>query len=657
MFTNTIEFSPAAQHFIKHGCYTFEPVGSIAYDRYWDEEERRCIEGYTVNGVSITGPHYFYLNYCPIRRTSQEEVAKATKKEKKKAKKVLSFPDFWDGDFDYYQFTEQAEEDGQHVIVLKTRRRGYSYKNASKALHKYLFFRDSMVLIAAFERKYLLGPRGTMTMVNSYLNFIDSNTAWCYRRDEVNKVDHKKASYEINIDGSVKRGGRNSQIVAISFKDNPDAARGQDFDLVLMEEAGAWPNLIESFSATRPCVEDGDFTIGQILVFGTGGDMESGTAGFASMFYEPTTYNFKTCENIWDEGAANTYCGYFVPDYVNKVGFIDKDGNSDKEGAKASQEIIRNAKKKSSNPSALSRWVTEYPFCPSEATATTNNNIFPVYDLLVRQKQVMGNPTLYNFGTVGVFEREQGKLKFKPTTDIKPIYDWPIKKDVDTTGAVVMYYPPYKVNGVIPDNLYYIGHDPYAQDGEGNSLGATYVFINPNRFVKPDDVIVASYIGRPKSQDEYNKILFDLSEYYNAKIGFENERGEVVPYAKRFRKLHQLTVEFEMPANKELHSIRNRGYGMHMTTTRKAQGEIYIRDWLNEVVYIDADNNPHTRVEFIYDLGLLIELINYNSKRGNFDRVMAIMVAMYHKLELYGVTVEDPTEKNPIHDYFEENYC
>ena len=110
--------------------------------------------------------------------------------------------------------------------------------------------------------------------------------------------------------------------------------------------------------------------------------------------------------------------------------------------------------------------------------------------------------------------------------------------------------------------------------------------------MKPDDIIVASYVGRPQTQDEYNRNLFMLAEYYNAKIGFENDRGELIAYAKRHRKLHKLQEEFAMLDKRELRS-RNvrRQYGMHMTEQRKRQGELYIRDWLVTPRHTDEDGN------------------------------------------------------------------
>ena len=146
-----------------------------------------------------------------------------------------------------------------------------------------------------------------------------------------------------------------------------------------------------------------------------------------------------------------------------------------------------------------------------------------------------------------------------------------------------------------------------------------------------------------------------LADYYNAKIGFENDRGEVIAYARRHRKLHRLQEEFEMLDKKELRS-RNvkRNYGMHTTEARKRQGELYIRDWLNAVRSDDGDTitlNLHK----IYDLALLQELIKFNH-RGNFDRVMALMIGMYHTRELYNAEVKEIIEDNSSNEWFDKNY-
>jgi hypothetical protein len=147
-----------------------------------------------------------------------------------------------------------------------------------------------------------------------------------------------------------------------------------------------------------------------------------------------------------------------------------------------------------------------------------------------------------------------------------------------------------------------------------------------------------------------------LAEYYNAKIGFENDRGEVIAYAKRFRKLHLLQEEFEMLDKKDLRSKKvKRQYGMHMTTERKNQGEIYIRDWLINSRGQDEDENYTLNLHKIYDPALLQELMKFN-KKGNFDRVMSLMVGMYHMKEKYNSQIYFSDNDNSQNDWFDKIY-
>jgi len=169
-------------------------------------------------------------------------------------------------------------------------------------------------------------------------------------------------------------------------------------------------------------------------------------------------------------------------------------------------------------------------------------------------------------------------------------------------------------------------------------------------------MIVASYVGRPDTSDEYNRNLFMLADYYGCKIGFENDRGEIIPYAKRHRKMHKLQEEFEMLDKKELQSKKvKRQYGMHMTEGRKRQGEIYIRDWLNTPRSTDEDGKTLLNLHKIYDPAFLAELIKFNHK-GNFDRVMSFMIGMFHTRELYNAEVKDKIEDRCHDEWFDRLY-
>jgi len=344
---NTDVFRQEAIRFQKYGYFCSDYWGTAGWQDYWEEQLRRCQEGFEVQGQKITGHHYMYLNFCQIQVVKKLEGKKASKKS-------TTFPDFWDGDYDYFWSLEIARNGiekeeleslnlgvkphpdflmgGFHMIVGKSRRKGYSYKNGAISANYYNTERKSQVIIGASEKKFLY-PKGTMGMTSDYINFINEFTGWRKSRDYVDKQDHRKASYKKKINGVDIEAGYQSEVFALTFKDNADAARGKDGILVLLEEAGAFPNLKASFAAIKPALTAGKYITGQIIIFGTGGDMAAGTVDFADMFYNPVAYGIMPFINIWDDEATETVCGFFHPVTKNLEGFYDLQGNSDIEAA------------------------------------------------------------------------------------------------------------------------------------------------------------------------------------------------------------------------------------------------------------------------------------------------------------------------------------
>ena len=664
MLANTHEFSRAGKHFLEHGFYCGDPQGSAAYFEYWAEELRRCIEGYSVGDVSITGHHYFYLNYVQIKLTDKGN------------KKIVSFPNFWDGDYEYFwlqeiarngidpvdyerlnlsTFVDKTHMDGsRHLIVGKARRKGFSYKNAALVTNTFNTERNSYTLLCAFDKKYLY-PKGIMAMVTDNMNFLNEHTGWAKRRQVVDKQNHRRASYLEYMSGQQVEKGYKSEVEAITFKDNPDAARGKDASIVIFEECGAFDNLKASYLATKPTVEDGGITTGQMILFGTGGDMAGGTIDFESMFYNPEAYNLLPITNIWDEGADHTTCGYFFPAFKNKIGHMDVNGNSDMVGARQSEDAKREQiKRDSKDAGVLDKHITEYPFTPKEAFLQHTSNIFPTATLLGWRNELMRSGMFKSLAVAGHLIQSKDGVKLKPDDRLRPVLKFPVQRGDDTTGCVVMYQSPYKENGEVPRDLYIIAHDPYAQDGRGQSLGAAYVIKRVNALSQPDDMIVASYIGRPDTQDEYNNTLFLLAKYYNARIGFENDRGEVIPFAKRHKLMQHLLPEVEIFDKTDNVRIRKlgRSYGMSMgSKERKGQAEIYLRDWLKTPRGRNESGEVRLNLHQIYDIALIDELVKYN-RRGNFDRVSALMVGMFHLKDLHTreVKVVEQQSENTFFD-------
>jgi len=653
IWINTNCFREEGLSFQKNKYYTPEAWGSPAWVEYWNEQLRRCKEGYSVGGAYITGHHYFYLNFTNIMLTKDKGEEKVVKDIKKTSgSKVSVCPDFWDGDYNYFHALDIARNGctreyfdnlnlgltvqdrfltgGYHMIVGKARRKGFSYKSAAICTNIYNTEPDSLVIIGAFDKKFLY-PRGTMGMTSRFMDFLNANTGWRKAREFVDKQEHRKASYKSFKSGVPVENGYMSEIIALTFGDNPDAARGKDAKLILFEEAGKFNNLKDSYMATKESLEDGAFITGQMIIQGTSGDMEGGTIDFADMYYNPEAYDLFPFNNIWDENAEHSLCGYFHPETLNLVGFYDKEGNSDVENAKNYELNKREVLRKAANSSyVLQKRMQEKPLCPSEAFLTVSTNDFPIVELqhqldLVRRENLHVKKsmpvTLYR-------EEETNKVKVKLDLNgtLKPINSYKIK-DEDIRGSVVIYEYPVPD---APKGLYKIGYDPYRQNQalSSTSLGATYVYKGVLQGSATYDCIVASYIGRPNTSDDYNRNLEMLAELYNAEIGYENEVTEVRSYFTKRKKLHLLAVQPDAIISATIKNSKvARVYGIHMNEKLKDAGEKYLKQWLLTEKNIDENDKLILNLNTIYDIGLLEELIQYNRK-GNFDRISAMIVLM-----------------------------
>ena len=142
-FLDIDRIRPAAKFFEENGYYTDSLPGTKDYYDHWDTEQKRCLYGYMIDELHVTGFHYFYLNYCPIDRAVDETLPDGTVQSKRER----TFPRFYDGDWEYFQEIDKARADNKHMIVLKARRKGYSYKAGSMLARNYFFVRNSKIII------------------------------------------------------------------------------------------------------------------------------------------------------------------------------------------------------------------------------------------------------------------------------------------------------------------------------------------------------------------------------------------------------------------------------------------------------------------------------------------------------------------------------
>lgn len=266
---NSDKFRSASLTFISTGQYCSYPPGSTEYFQFWDEEKRRCLDGYTADdGDYITGYNYFYLNYCPIDRIVYEEVTDRFGKTKQVRRKKLFFPDFYDYDYYFFQGVQDAEDFGKHMCVLKSRRKGYSFKCGSMCCRNYYFIPNSKSYVYVSNKQYLTED-GILNKAWAYLDFIDKNTAWGKKRQVFDQMMHKRASFLVSDEfGNKIETGYKSEIIGVSLKDNPGSVRGKAGKLILFEEAGSFTELAAAWQVARPSVEQDGIAYGLMLAFG-----------------------------------------------------------------------------------------------------------------------------------------------------------------------------------------------------------------------------------------------------------------------------------------------------------------------------------------------------------------------------------------------------
>lgn len=451
---NAEQFSEAANFFKNNKCYTFAPKGTTDYVQYWERETNRCLKGYTSpDGQYITGYHYFYLNYSPIMKIVQTKYTDKDGNVRTKRERILDFPRFWDYDWYYFNAIEQAEIEGKHMAVLKSRQRGYSFKGASMLVRNYELIKGSKNFAVASEQKFLIGD-GLLTKAWEIMDFIDANTEWAKQRLTSTRME-RVSGYKITDEyGKQTEQGYKSSICGITLKNDPERIRGTRGKLVLWEEGGKFPNLLDAWRIEQPSVENDDgIAFGTMIAFGTGGTEGASFDGLKELFYKPKAYNVLSFPNIWDEGRENTECGFFVPSWSNLESFddngnyiyMDKDGNSLKEKAVCNLIEQRNKiKDGGANQQSIDRFISERPITPQEAVLELGKNIFPRKLLMDQLTRIRTNKKLQSMKHIVDLEWDGNGLVKAIEKKSGDITNYPLKKGDKPHGSVVIWEYPVK---------------------------------------------------------------------------------------------------------------------------------------------------------------------------------------------------------------------
>ena len=661
-------FRQPALHFLKYGCYTFLKPNSnpnSEFRRHWDEEKRRCYEGYVreSDGEWVTGFNYWFMNYCPMMVNKLIE-------GRKKAIRTEAFPFFFEGIYWRFHYLWQAREGGKHAIELAKRGCAKSYSLAAIMSHNLILGeseesnRRVITVLTAYQKEYLKDDKdGTLSKFKPSINFSFANTPFPHL---MLKNSPNEMSWQMGYkdEYGVEKGSLN-QVLAVSAKDDSEKLRGKR-GWILFEEMGSFKGLLSLYDITRKSVEDGDYTFATMYLVGTAAESESDFSSAKTLLYNPDGYNILSIDNVFDRPKqGKPKFGFFFPSYINRAGCYNKDGVSDVVKALIEILIARYKAKYSADPKSVLRVIAEDPITPAEAIIKVKAAYFPITALTERLSQLDQDIHAYDDVYVGKLVQNSNGVEFTPTSDV-PIRKFGVEND--TPGAVEIFEMPEKDrNGKVPHTRYIIGHDPVDNDqAESSSLSSTFVLDLWT------DKIVAEYTGRQSFADDNFEIVRLLCLFYNAKCLYESNKKGIFAYFSKMNCTHLLADTPEFLRDKQLikySSFGSNAKGVNASAAINAYANNLIRDWLMKPVTIiqniDGEDVEVTiyNLNFLRNRALIEELIAFNPEI-NVDRIRALgMVMLYReeKMVLYQGNPSRDSEEVPK-DYlgndkfFTDNY-
>ncbi len=549
------------------------------------------------------------------------------------------------------------ENSAKNIVDLESRETGKSYSTAGMAIgHNFLF--DGAIdydeyLKAKKEEKYMTSE----TLVGA----IDTK----YSSDLISKVklglDNLPGEVEYqgmkypspiynNYHGSLASGRfietdkSTSKIYHRSFADDPLAAAGTRPTYVALEEVGFMSNIEEVLGGLEDCVAQDGTQTGVVHMFGTGG-YSKGTAvvHMERIFRNPDDYNCLVFDDVYENKGT---IGYFVPATKSMNKF--KEGPNLITNHELSEEFFKEKRKGLKEKSSV-KFISEVinrPLVPSEMFLTVEGNFFPTTELKEQLAKVEGNKEKYiDANWVGKFRfDETGNLHFEDK-DLNVLRNYPLNKNDDKEGAVELYERPKRNSeGKIPFGKYIGGIDTFDKDKSStDSLGSIFIM---NR---ETGRIVAEYTGRP---EQGSNIFYEtcrrLLMFYNATGMYEKNLTGLYTYFKNKKSLFLLAdtpMQFRDTDTYKEGTNTSKGINASERTNRTA------REFIKNYLWEEIDENPDIiNMQFIRSLGLLKELILWNPD-GNFDRVSALGMLMWHDQTLYKEIDKKKASIKSIHQH------
>lgn len=260
--THGLDFNPdwfteTREVYKKTGKYCPYLKDSKRYNEFWKEQYRRCKYGMTVNGYTITGDNYFFLNFyqLPIIDTTKESGSGT----------YDDFPTFFASHYMFFHYLQMSKILHKHCALMKARSIGFSEINASLSARMYSVVRQSRVMITCYNDTFL---KTTFSKFDHAITFLNTCTdGGMFKLRIIDQDLKKKSGKQIKIQGQFEEVGFKSEVIGINGS-KPSNIRGDRVDLLIFDEAGSWPGLTTAIVQGQELCEVQGVPRGQMLFGG-----------------------------------------------------------------------------------------------------------------------------------------------------------------------------------------------------------------------------------------------------------------------------------------------------------------------------------------------------------------------------------------------------
>lgn len=614
------------------------------YDEFWQQEEERCKLGFFMdNDFYISGFLYWHLNFWKTEITKPDEYG-GTFEE-------YTNPSFRDNELIISDSISRAKHYQKGLAIGGSRRIAKSVTISSYLCHNATLDRHSQNLFVGLNGDDIDVTNGK---IKKGLSELPLYFQWMLVKQDWDK--------EVNL--GVKDTKGNKKVFSTIYIRNiesgkkEEAIAGTKPRCFVIEEGGKG-RFLKGFKAAVPGFTSPYGWVCSPLIIFTGGDMEN-YHDAKNVFMNPRSHNFLefTCPlgKVNHHGEVRKH-GLFLGNKYRQeakhqttlgdyLGLEDRSSDlfnipfwvSDEEWAdQILEEELYNLLQ---NPDKELYYKEQmyFPKTVDDIFLNVGTNIYNSKAAIAQQTRIA------EMGITGMPVKlfsDGEKICWEEDTKREYIREWPL--ETQKKDAPVMIYELPEPNP--PKFLYVAGIDPYRQDTSttSQSLGAVYIYKRMHSLTGSgmSDGFVASYVGRPDSQAEWEETTRMLLMMYNAYALVENDEYSFCKYmvTKQCAEMY-LSPQPNFYKTLVLNGTQKRDWGVSRQST-KVRNYLFgtLKKYLEESLYREIDDNGVVQKEVlgvsrILDHTLLTEISGF-TEVANVDRIVAasLAIAMAHELD------------------------